>query len=999
MLRKIFLTLGCFLLITISTISAFSLYIYLQPRDNSLLKFYLVHKLNKINPLLSIDMDKTNIALENRSLKIVIDKIGIYGFRGEIVGKIEQINLDFPIRNLLRFYFLPKNLTVISPTLELSHFMNQKTNLAEKTFLNKKNIFSTLLATRVNHHNFKVYNGLLTNKNNGKFKDFIINKFESKLSKLNGKLKISFLSDANIEQQQSQFYGYMDSPNFKEFTASINFSNLPESIIVNFMPNSVKNYLIIEELNFLLNGSFQISGNFLGKISEINGQIESSNGNLTKDIPLNKFSSHFIIKDNANIVTFNNTSLKFANNSEIKLNGILQTLDKGNIQLELALTNFNILNLAKLWPSQILPDAHTWIKGNIKGGIFNEITGKVNSTIQAFKENSLSPGEILLKGSFTNGQVSYGNDLPIGEHLEGDIIFDNKNISISANNGKLASSTIQDIHITIPYLDSKSDLVRVNGNVSGPVKDLLLYLPKNINLTDQPVEGKAVTVVKIDIPTNLEEIYFKDIKFDISSQISLNKFSLYNKYFLTTDNAQAYFNGQLFSLGATAHMFDMPVNFKLVSNLEHPDHLTHKLYYEADLTAEYLRKNLNTSFFKFDGGNIKLKGEASFLPSTIQFMCHMDSTNLAYQIPVLNFDDKISHKSFIEVNGDIKDNILDLHYIKLKNEKGEIEAKAQFDTKSSYMTALDISKFTSEKNNFELHYNIAEKVASLSVNAKTLLLNPEHLNVKSESEKYITTTKFNIAAQILELANKEKFNNFRLQGEKKDNLLTFLDIKAQGQGRSNISLAITPTTTSKKDVSASAENAGKLFKALNITQKMNEGTFTVNGKQNKNGSYKGKVTVKNFSLENNSILAKIVSLASLPGIANILKGDSGIPFHELIADYQIINGIIYLYNGQMNGNSLNLTFYGKVNTILKQVDFRGLVMPDIIGLNILGHIPLLGDVLSGGKKSILAANFSLKGPYKDATTFVNPLSIYPNILRTFFDTNNQCKALGLKDCN
>ena len=65
------------------------------------------------------------------------------------------------------------------------------------------------------------------------------------------------------------------------------------------------------------------------------------------------------------------------------------------------------------------------------------------------------------------------------------------------------------------------------------------------------------------------------------------------------------------------------------------------------------------------------------------------------------------------------------------------------------------------------------------------------------------------------------------------------------------------------------------------------------------------------------------------------------------------------------------------------VDLSGTVVPAYTINRVLGNIPILGEILTGGpNEGVFAANYVLKGQLEDPRVSVNPLSaLAPGFLR------------------
>ena len=69
------------------------------------------------------------------------------------------------------------------------------------------------------------------------------------------------------------------------------------------------------------------------------------------------------------------------------------------------------------------------------------------------------------------------------------------------------------------------------------------------------------------------------------------------------------------------------------------------------------------------------------------------------------------------------------------------------------------------------------------------------------------------------------------------------------------------------------------------------------------------------------------------------------------------------------------------------LDLEGTMVPAYALNSVFGHIPLLGEIFTGGEKGggVFAATFRMTGPIEEPVVSVNPLSaLAPGILRNVF---------------
>jgi len=125
---------------------------------------------------------------------------------------------------------------------------------------------------------------------------------------------------------------------------------------------------------------------------------------------------------------------------------------------------------------------------------------------------------------------------------------------------------------------------------------------------------------------------------------------------------------------------------------------------------------------------------------------------------------------------------------------------------------------------------------------------------------------------------------------------------------------------------------------------------------------------------------------SLSGVQDTLS-TKGVSFTKLEAGFEWRfrdeGNLLVIKDGRTSGSSLGLTFEGVNDMGAETIDISGTVIP-LSGVNkVIGDIPLIGDILTGGSAGgLFAATYTMSGPSKDPKVIVNPLSVLtPGIFR------------------
>ncbi|MDA7756043.1 AsmA-like C-terminal region-containing protein, partial [Candidatus Pelagibacter sp.] len=133
------------------------------------------------------------------------------------------------------------------------------------------------------------------------------------------------------------------------------------------------------------------------------------------------------------------------------------------------------------------------------------------------------------------------------------------------------------------------------------------------------------------------------------------------------------------------------------------------------------------------------------------------------------------------------------------------------------------------------------------------------------------------------------------------------------------------------------------------------------------------LVIDNFKVKEVPIFAKLLSLASLQGIADLLTGE-GIRFTDFEMNFSNKKGLTTIEELYAIGPAVSILMDGYIET-KKLVSLRGTLVPATTINRTIASIPLLGKILIGDKtgEGVFGVSFKIKGPPKDLKTSVNPI--------------------------
>lgn len=230
-------------------------------------------------------------------------------------------------------------------------------------------------------------------------------------------------------------------------------------------------------------------------------------------------------------------------------------------------------------------------------------------------------------------------------------------------------------------------------------------------------------------------------------------------------------------------------------------------------------------------------------------------------------------------------------------------------------------------------------------------------------------------------------------------VLTRLDFSAQA-GTGGVNVRYAPDSAGRWALRCEAADAGATLRAFGVYEKIRGGTLHVLGAPMGNradGDISGTVQIENFKVVKAPVLAQLVSAMSIPGLLQSLSTD-GLEFSRAQAAFDWLrtdgHSAYQFRDGRTSGNSLGLTFMGTVDKKSGQVDISGTVAPMSEINSLIGSIPLIGDILAGGKDgAIIAAIYAVKGSSDNPRVLINPLAaLTPGILRRLLFEDSEPKA-------
>ena len=533
--------------------------------------------------------------------------------------------------------------------------------------------------------------------------------------------------------------------------------------------------------------------------------------------------------------------------------------------------------------------------------------------------------------------------------------FDKINFTFNLANNIYQIENIQLNYNQIPFQSKKIILNKINNEflVEGTIENNNLFFnsEKNNTFLDELISKYEIENIKMNLSSDFifrinQKFQIKDLK--LSSKINIHDLILRNRYKL-----KKFFPNSN-------------------ENIRFKDHI--------------LKLNFDKNNLSIDGkGNIFIQNNDDFIKYEIKKKNEKYSFNTSLEInknPILikslNYKKNADLKMNLILNGSyIPDKEIIFKTANLKENNNEFSLKELYLDQDFKIKKLNNFKFryqdnNNKKNELQLYQeNNRYFLKGTSFNANNLI--NEYINDQKEQKlnKFIQDFDVKINIDRVFLDNTYQVKNFKGDLSFKDNEIFNANIKANFSDKQKLKFTVN-TKNEEKVTTLFLDKAEPLIKKYKFIKGFKGGSLDFYSIK-KNNETISNLKIYNFKLKKLPILTKLLTLASLQGIADILSGD-GITFDEFEMNFKSQNNLITIDEMYSIGPAISILMDGYIEKD-KLVSLKGSLVPATTINKVIGTIPILGNILVGSKtgEGVFGVSFKIKGPPSKLETTVNPI--------------------------
>ena len=524
-----------------------------------------------------------------------------------------------------------------------------------------------------------------------------------------------------------------------------------------------------------------------------------------------------------------------------------------------------------------------------------------------------------------------------------DLIFNLKKDNLSLSDISFTLNDLKFLSENILLKKDKDDFL-IDGEIKH--KEIVLN-EKNINLLIKPFFSE-IDFEKLRFSSNNRFSFkinrkFKFNNFILESDININEFSVINKFELVN-----FFP-------------NIKENFYLSNHKLSIKYLEENLYIDGKGDI-LIQDNKDTFTYSINNKN-----------DILDFKTSLKINDNPLKIKSLNYEET---NALIQLEGskNKKDeiNIKDL----IINEK-ENRIRAQnikFNKNLEIVKLGTVSlKYTDQenKNNQIKFYPMKNKyvLKGPSFNANSLI--DDLLFANQNSNFFNIDTRIEVSIDKIFLDNEYDLFNFNGNIFFKNKEIVKSNLNGNFSNNKKLNFTIN-TNDNNKITTLYIDKAEPIVKRYKFIKGFDNGILDFYSSKKFNEST-STLKIYDFNLKELPALTKILTLASLQGIADILSGE-GIGFDEFEMQFKSNKDGIIIDEIYAIGPAISILMDGYVEKD-KLISLRGTLVPATTLNKFIGSLPVLGKILVGSKtgEGVFGVSFKIKGPPKKLETSVNPI--------------------------
>ncbi|MBZ0104168.1 MAG: TIGR02099 family protein [Sulfuricella denitrificans] len=151
----------------------------------------------------------------------------------------------------------------------------------------------------------------------------------------------------------------------------------------------------------------------------------------------------------------------------------------GQINLSAQFNRADARFVSHYMPLVVGQETHDWLARSLKGGHASDVQLKLKGDLAKFPFEDGKSGLFQVTVKASGGRLEYAPGWPEIDGIGVDLLFRGKHMDIFAHSGHTYGMQISKVHVQIPDLLVKEEMLLVEGEAQGPTQDMLKFIDQS----------------------------------------------------------------------------------------------------------------------------------------------------------------------------------------------------------------------------------------------------------------------------------------------------------------------------------------------------------------------------------------------------------------------------------------------------------------------------------------------------------------------------------------
>ena len=700
---------------------------------------------------------------------------------------------------------------------------------------------------------------------------------------------------------------------------------------------------------------------------------------------------------------------------ELNLSGITasasgtigQLTSAPQVALMVDIPELTIAQSKDYWPRSLGTDAYDWVGSQVLAGVVSQLHLNLEGKATADGEFSLDK----IDGGFevSDATVRYADALPTISIADASAKFNKDEMEFKVGQANSFGMNLGSGNIFLSGLSGDTEQARITTVVSGGFQKAMelmdrepLNFAEALDISPANATGTVRANLTFDFPLE-ETLKWSGIK--ASATAELDSVSIPQGLFgLDVEEGQLELSIDNNGMSVTGELLLQNFPTILTWRQNFNESAPFKNRYEISTHVTDVQNIADLGFDVSPFSSDMIKGEVPVNVHVVE--THDGNTELEARasldgvlmsIPVINWRKEAGTPGEAQVSVRLQNNeVIGIPKFAIHTEDLAVEGAAYYAPENGTLNRIELSRITYGRTDMS-GLLVPGKGDSWDANftGPSLDLAPVWDDIvygdfTNSDQTFLTDVSVSGQFDRVWLSDERALDNLVAAFARENEVWRTVYITSQVENGALLEIKMTPSEQSDgRIVTVWSSDAGEVLRTFDLYDLMAGGELSLTGivdDTQENSPFSGLLEIQRYRIVEAPTLARLVSLMALTGILEALQGD-GLAFEVLKIPFDFADGVIHLTDARATGASLGFTASGSIYTHADVVDIEGTVIPVYALNSVLGKLPLIGNIFSGGEEGggIFAANYTMTGLRSDPDVSVNPLSaLAPGFLRNFF---------------